>query len=192
MVPSLTPRVTSPTSSRQRSASSSPAWRCVLGEVSEMTYASLIRRVLMRDGRQNLFFCSETQSPAIFANSELIDVRVGSRTARFVHSDASVGAGLEGGAAATRPESTAPLPGAAADRLGELVERRYFLTAELHSHHALCALDAVGLHALEVEIGDDGAVLDEFAVHSGRLAVVDHLRGVPPRKFCFQVALQSA
>ena len=49
-----------------------------LGEVSEMTYASLnFDAVSCATRRQNLFFCSETQFTSYFRNSELIDVRGG-------------------------------------------------------------------------------------------------------------------
>jgi hypothetical protein len=61
------------------------------------------------------------------------------------------------------------------DRLGELIECRYPLVAEFQPEHPLRARDAIGLRAPQEEIGDGGAVSDEFTAHGGCLAVVDDL-----------------
>ncbi len=60
---------------------------------------------------------------------------------------------------------------------------RHPVVAELQSHLALGALDAIGLRAAQVEIGVSSAILDEFAAHRGRLRRRRRPGpGAPPRK----------
>ena len=63
----------------------------------------------------------------------------------------------------------------AVDRLGELLAGRHALVAEFQSDHALRALHAIGFGAAQEKVGDDGAVADQLAAHSGCLAVVNDL-----------------
>src|SRR4051794_4461522 len=63
------------------------------------------------------------------------------------------------------------------DGFREFVEGRYPRLAETQAHHALRALDAVTLRALQVQAGHRRTVADEFAAHRGGLATVDDLGG---------------